>query len=82
MSGPHPTHKTRFSFDASTWDEICVKCGSTDIAGGGWGGLAEPCPQADSPYEPWAIPGTYPPGWHTQGGHDNPVPPATHKRGK
>lgn len=58
MSGPHPTHKTRFSFDASTWDEICVKCGNTDIAGGGWGKLAEPCPQAASPYEPWAIPGT------------------------
>jgi len=39
----HPTHKTRFSFDASTYDEVCVNCGATDIAGGGWGKLAKPC---------------------------------------
>jgi hypothetical protein len=40
----HPSHKTRFSFDASTYDEMCELCGATDIAGGGWGKLAEPCP--------------------------------------
>lgn len=39
----HPSHTTRFS-DASQYDEICTKCGATDIAGGGWGKLAEPCP--------------------------------------
>lgn len=40
----HPSHKTRISVDASTWDEICIYCGHTDISGGGWGRLAEPCP--------------------------------------
>lgn len=39
----HPSHKTRHS-DASTFDEICVLCGYTDIAGGGWGQLKYPCP--------------------------------------
>lgn len=39
----HPSHKTRVSMDSSTWDEICVYCGHTDISGGGWGKLAEPC---------------------------------------
>lgn len=39
----HPSHETRFSFDASTYDEICVKCGARDHLGG-WGKLAEPCP--------------------------------------
>lgn len=38
----HPSHETRFS-DASTFDEICVNCGATDIAGGGWGRLRYPC---------------------------------------
>ena len=38
----HPTHITRIS-DASSFDEICVNCGATDIAGGGWGKLKEPC---------------------------------------
>ena len=42
----HPSHNTRFSFDASTYDEVCVNCGATDIAGGGWGRLAKPCPKA------------------------------------
>lgn len=55
MGGLHPSHKTRIG-DASSWDEICVKCGHTDIAGGGWGKLAEPCTKADNEDEPWAIP--------------------------
>ncbi len=42
----HPSHKTRFSFDASTWDEICIYCGATDHVPGGWGDLALPCPKA------------------------------------
>lgn len=29
--GPHPTHRTRFSFDASTYDEICELCGANDV---------------------------------------------------
>lgn len=44
MSGPHPSHKTRFSWDASTYDEICELCGATDMVPGGWGELAFPCP--------------------------------------
>jgi hypothetical protein len=40
----HPSHKTRFSFDASSWDEMCIYCGATDIVPGGWGRLAKPCP--------------------------------------
>lgn len=39
----HESHKTRFSFDASTYDEICVNCGARDHLGG-WGDLAKPCP--------------------------------------
>lgn len=39
----HPSHTTRVSFDASSWDEICVNCGATDVAGGGWGNLRYPC---------------------------------------
>lgn len=42
--GPHPSHTTRISMDASSYDEICTKCGAPDIAGGGWGRLAQPCP--------------------------------------
>lgn len=45
----HPTHKTRISMGASLYDEICVKCGHTDIATGGWGKLAEPCPEENGP---------------------------------
>lgn len=41
--GCHPSHVTRVS-DASSFDEICTNCGATDITGGGWGKLAEPCP--------------------------------------
>lgn len=54
-SGPHPSHTTRISMDASSYDEICTKCSATDIAGGGWGRLAQPCPVAvkvDSPVQP------------------------------
>jgi hypothetical protein len=39
----HPTHKTRISIDASSYDEICVNCGATDRIGS-WGDLAKPCP--------------------------------------
>jgi len=38
----HPSHKTRISMDASSWDEICIFCGYTDRLGS-WGKLAEPC---------------------------------------
>lgn len=38
----HPSHVTRVS-DGGSFDEICVHCGQADVAGGGWGGLAEPC---------------------------------------
>lgn len=40
----HPSHVTRVSIDASSFDEICVFCGHTDRLGG-WGKLAEPCPK-------------------------------------
>lgn len=40
----HPSHMTRMS-DASSYDEICVNCGSVDRAGGGWGALSRPCPK-------------------------------------
>lgn len=43
--GPHPTHVTRISLDASSYDEICVNCGAHDEAIGGWGRLALPCPK-------------------------------------
>lgn len=49
----HPSHKTRISVDASSYDEICVRCGHTDRLGS-WGKLAEPCPKAQSAAEPWA----------------------------
>ena len=39
----HESHQTRVSFDASSFDEVCEKCGATDTIGG-WGKLAEPCP--------------------------------------
>jgi hypothetical protein len=38
----HPSHKTRSS-DASSFDEICILCGATDFAGGGWGNLRFQC---------------------------------------
>jgi hypothetical protein len=40
----HPSHQTRISMDASTYDEICINCGATDEVPGGWGRLAAPCP--------------------------------------
>ena len=45
MNGPHYSHVTRGS-DASSFDEICVNCGAHDEVIGGWGLLAEPCPNA------------------------------------
>lgn len=39
----HPSHVTRSS-DSSLYDEVCLTCGATDISGGGWGKLGEPCP--------------------------------------
>ncbi|MBX4911420.1 hypothetical protein HJA82_29340 [Rhizobium bangladeshense] len=54
MSDLHPSHVTRPS-DASSFDEVCTKCGATDIAGGGWGKLAEPCSAA----EPQRLPTLY-----------------------
>ena len=39
----HPSHITRFSFDASSYDEICINCGAHDDVPGGWGALAYPC---------------------------------------
>lgn len=47
----HPSHETRIS-DASTFDEICVNCGATDITAGGWGQLEYPCSKAKSIEEP------------------------------
>jgi len=44
--GKHPSHVTRFS-DASSYDEVCTLCGTTDISGGGWGKLARPCRISD-----------------------------------
>lgn len=45
MDELHPSHVTRISMDASSYDEICVNCSATDIATGGWGALAKPCPK-------------------------------------
>ena len=45
MNDRHPSHVTRIS-DASSFDEVCINCGATDITGGGWGALANPCPKA------------------------------------
>jgi hypothetical protein len=46
MDDKHPSHVTRSS-DASTFDEICTRCGATDEVPGGWGRLAEPCPAVE-----------------------------------
>lgn len=43
----HPSHVTRWS-DASSLDEVCALCDATNIAGGGWGDLAKPCPTANT----------------------------------
>lgn len=50
--GKHPSHTTRSS-DSSLYDEKCVNCGGTDVAGGGWGKLAQPCKAAPSVPEDW-----------------------------
>ena len=41
----HPSHTTRVSMDASSWDEKCIKCGKTDRIGS-WGELSKPCPNS------------------------------------
>lgn len=41
----HPSHKTRISFDASSYDEICDLCGATDGLFT-LGSLSDPCPNA------------------------------------
>lgn len=52
MTGPHPSHRTRTSVDASSYDTICEDCNRTDTLGG-WGDLAEPCPSPrPAPPEP------------------------------
>ncbi len=45
MDELHPSHVTRISMDASSYDEICVNCGATDHPTGGWGRLALRCPK-------------------------------------
>jgi len=45
--GLHPTHRTRFSFDASTYDVVCELCGETDMVPGGWGQLKYECPATE-----------------------------------
>ena len=46
QTGCHPSHVTRISFGASSYDEVCTLCGATDQVPGGWGKLADPCPKA------------------------------------
>ena len=43
MSSKHPSHATRSS-DSSYYDEVCIHCGHTDRVPGGWGKLADLCP--------------------------------------
>ena len=43
--GRHPSHVTRISMHASSFDEICINCSRTDEVLGGWGKLADPCPK-------------------------------------
>lgn len=42
MNGPHPSHRTKISLDASSYDEICVLCGARDELMG-WGSLVNEC---------------------------------------
>ncbi len=55
--GKHPSHVTRVSLDASSFDEICINCGATDIVPGGWGELEKPCSKPPGAggitYEEW-----------------------------
>lgn len=41
----HPTHKHRFSFDASFYDEICEQCHTTDRSPD----ASDPCPNPLKP---------------------------------
>jgi hypothetical protein len=40
---PHPSHNLYVS-DSSLYDYKCEDCHHTDITGGGWGKLTDPCP--------------------------------------
>jgi len=55
--GKHPSHVTRMSVDASSFDEVCINCGARDEVTGGWGALAKPCPKPPGAggitYEEW-----------------------------
>lgn len=42
----HPTHKTRFSWDASTYDIYCERCGACDRYGD-MRDLERPCPKRE-----------------------------------
>ncbi len=57
--GKDPSHVTRMSWDASSYDEICVNCNSTDVVPGGWGDLANPCPnpvgKGGMTHEEWLV---------------------------
>jgi len=59
VKGKDPSHVTRFSWDSSVHDEVCVNCGAADIVPGGWGDLAKPCPKpvgkGGMTYEEWAV---------------------------
>lgn len=50
--GIHESHTTRSS-DSTLYDAKCTKCGATDVAGGGWGKLAEPCTKPDDTKNPY-----------------------------
>jgi len=63
--GIHPSHETRIS-DASTFDEICVKCGRTDEVPGGWGHLGEQCPMENDKEKRWEIPSKRQPPMNTE----------------
>lgn len=49
----HPSHVTRVSIDSSSYDEVCINCGATDMVIGGWGQLRFPCPNEVKVIEPW-----------------------------
>lgn len=61
----HPSHETRMS-DASTFDEICTKCGATDTPGSS--ALELPCPKKGAGDERPMRPAVYPQGPGTQTG--------------
>jgi hypothetical protein len=46
MDSLHPSHRTRISLDASSYDEICVLCGATDSITS-WGTLVNECTGTD-----------------------------------